>query len=134
MLDGTEKCFPVETSETVPIIHCLLLPKQRSSGTWWATVHGSASHLGLLQILSWWYSFCFFPVSVAEIRSCVLKDVDLFRVRTKKLSLGIKGSIHYGFPDGSVGKESACNTGDPGSILGSERSVGEGIGYPLQYS
>ena len=34
----------------------------------------------------------------------------------------------------SVGKESACNTGDPGSIPGSGRSTGEGIGYPLQYS
>ena len=34
----------------------------------------------------------------------------------------------------SVGKESACNAGDPGSILGSERFPGEGIGYPLQYS
>ena len=33
-----------------------------------------------------------------------------------------------------VGKESACNAGDPGSILGSERSPGKGIGYPLQYS
>ena len=39
-----------------------------------------------------------------------------------------------GFPDSSVGKESACNVGDPGSIPGSERSTGEGIGYPLQYS
>ena len=38
------------------------------------------------------------------------------------------------FPDSSVGKESACNAGDPGSIPGSGRSVGEGIGYPLQYS
>ena len=38
-----------------------------------------------------------------------------------------------GFPDGSVGKESACNAGDPGSIPGSGRSAGEGIGYPLQY-
>ena len=38
------------------------------------------------------------------------------------------------FPDSSVGKESACNAGDPGSIPGSERSAGEGIGYPLQYS
>ena len=37
-------------------------------------------------------------------------------------------------PDGSVGKESACNAGDPGSIPGSGRSAGEGIGYPLQYS
>ena len=38
------------------------------------------------------------------------------------------------FPDSSVGKESACNAGDPGSIPGSGRSAGEGIGYPLQYS
>ena len=30
-----------------------------------------------------------------------------------------------GFPDGSVGKESACNAGDPGSIPGSGRSPGE---------
>ena len=34
----------------------------------------------------------------------------------------------------SVGKESACNAGDPASIPGSGKSVGEGIGYPLQYS
>ena len=34
----------------------------------------------------------------------------------------------------SVGKESACNARDPGSIPGSERSAGEGIDYPLQYS
>ena len=42
--------------------------------------------------------------------------------------------IKTGFPDSSVGKESACNTEDPGSIPGSRRSPGEGIGYPLQYS
>ena len=39
-----------------------------------------------------------------------------------------------GFPDSSVGKKSTCNAGDPGSIPGSGRSPGEGIGYPLQYS
>ena len=39
-----------------------------------------------------------------------------------------------GFPHSSVGKESACNAGDPGSIPGSERSPGEGNGNPLQYS
>ena len=38
-----------------------------------------------------------------------------------------------GFPHSSVGKEPACNEGDPGSIPGSGRSAGEGIGYPLQY-
>ena len=39
-----------------------------------------------------------------------------------------------GFPDNSVGKESACNAGDLGSIPGLGRSPGEGIDYPLQYS
>ena len=39
-----------------------------------------------------------------------------------------------GLPDSSVGKEPACNAGDPGSIPVSGRSTGEGIGYPLQYS
>ena len=34
----------------------------------------------------------------------------------------------------SVGKESTCNVGDPGSIPESGRSAGEGIDYPLQYS
>ena len=42
--------------------------------------------------------------------------------------------MYWGFPHSSVGKESACNAGDPGSIPGSGRSGGEGIGYPLQYS
>ena len=41
---------------------------------------------------------------------------------------------YKGFPDSSVGKESACNAGDPSSIPGSGKSPGEGIGYPLQYS
>ena len=39
-----------------------------------------------------------------------------------------------GFPDSSVGKESVCNAGDPGSIPQLGRSAREGIGYPLQYS
>ena len=39
------------------------------------------------------------------------------------------------FPESSVGKESSCNAGDPGSIPRSGKSAGEGIvGYPLQYS
>ena len=39
-----------------------------------------------------------------------------------------------GFPGGSAGKESACNTGDLGLIPGLGRSPGEGKGYLLQYS
>ena len=37
-------------------------------------------------------------------------------------------------PDGSAGKESACNVGDLGSIPGLGRSLGEGNSYLLQYS
>ena len=46
----------------------------------------------------------------------------------------IKLDHYVGFSDGSVGKESVCNAGDPSSIPGSGRSTGKGIGYPLQYS
>ena len=42
--------------------------------------------------------------------------------------------IKLGFLDSSVGKESACNKGDPGKFPELGRSSGEGIGYPLQYS
>ena len=40
----------------------------------------------------------------------------------------------WGFPGGSSGKESFCNAGDPVSIPGLGRSIGEGIGYPPQDS
>ena len=39
-----------------------------------------------------------------------------------------------GFPCGSAGKESTCNAGDLGVIPGLGRFLGEGNGYPLQYS
>ena len=39
-----------------------------------------------------------------------------------------------GFPNSLVGKESTCNSGDPGSIPGLGRFAGEGMGYPLQCS
>ena len=59
-------------------------------------------------------------------------------IRTQRLispffrnSMGFQSSV--GFPDSSVGKESTCSAGDPGSIPGSGRSAGEGVGYPFQY-
>ena len=39
-----------------------------------------------------------------------------------------------GFPDGSDGRESTCNAEDTGLIPGSAKSLGEGNGYPFQYS
>ena len=43
-------------------------------------------------------------------------------------------TVEQGFPGGLADKESACNTGDPGSIPRLGRSPGEGNGNPLQYS
>ena len=40
------------------------------------------------------------------------------------VSMGFPG----GFPDGSAGKETACNEGDPGLTPGLGRSPGEGKG------
>ena len=40
---------------------------------------------------------------------------------------------HQGFPGGSAGKASACNSGELGSIPGMGRSPGEENSYPLQY-
>ena len=41
--------------------------------------------------------------------------------------------INKGFSDGSDGKESTCNAGNPGSIPGSRISPGEVNGNPLHY-
>ena len=57
-----------------------------------------------------------------------------FGKRTYSLSFSEYLLCILGFPVSSVGKESACNTGDPGSIPGLGRFFGEGIGYPLQCS
>ena len=62
------------------------------------------------------------PVHKNEVRSYLTSG-------TKINSKCIKG-----FPGGSAGKESTCNTGDLGSVPGLGRSPGEGKGYPLQYS
>ena len=42
--------------------------------------------------------------------------------------------VFLGFPDDSDCKESACNVGDLGSIPWLGRSLGGGLGNPLQYS
>ena len=55
---------------------------------------------------------------------CKNAEVELWRILFFK----------WGFSDSSVGKESACNAGDLGSIPGSGRSPGEGNGNPLLYS
>ena len=46
----------------------------------------------------------------------------------------IPGPSSVGFPEISVGKESTCDAGDPGSIPWLGRTTGEGVDYPFQYS
>ena len=50
------------------------------------------------------------------------------------LSIWIMPHSSPAFPDSLVGKESAWNAGDTGSIPVLGRCPGEGIGYPFQYS
>ena len=68
----------------------------------------------------------------------LLPSINFILYTTQKIISEYRfGDYHQqdkGFPDSSVGKESTCNAGDPSSIPGSDRSTGEGIGYPLQYS
>ena len=68
-----------------------------------------------------------------HLLSCISAVDMYFQYLDQKAAAMLKPDP-LGFPDSSVGKTSACNSGDPGSIPGLERSPGEGIGYPLQYS
>ena len=58
----------------------------------------------------------------------------IYHFNNLKFEIEPEWCFYKAFPHSSVGKESACNAGDPGLIPGSERSLGEGIGYPLLYS
>ena len=55
-----------------------------------------------------------------------IQNTEFKEFRDPSLSSGCLGFLHS-----SVGKESACSAGDPGSITVSGRSPGEGIGYPF---
>ena len=59
------------------------------------------------------------------------KKIDTGQARATNMDYrNVLLSTLMGFPDSSVGKESACDAGGPGLIPGSGRSAGEGISYP----
>ena len=66
----------------------------------------------------------------------ILKLPDLEETTKSNVIHTISHSLEFqeSFSGGSDSKESVCNAGDPGSIAGSERSLREGNGNPLQYS
>ena len=70
-------------------------------------------------------------IQVRKNSPCVTRLSVTDREITYTLFLSI---LHWGFPGGSDGKESACNEGNLGLIPELGRSPGGGHGNPLQYS
>ena len=73
-------------------------------------------------------------IAITHLRSKLLQMHLNFPFELLTVHIWILFPAFEGFPGSSVGKESACNAGDPSSIPGLGRSIGEGIGYPLQDS
>ena len=125
---------------------CLETPMGR--GAWWAAVHGVAKSRTRLIDFTFTFHFHALEKEMATHSSVLawripgtgepggLPSMGSHRVRHNWSEVQQQQQQCYlmGFPCSSAGKESACNAGDPGLILGSGRSPGEGIGYPLQCS
>ena len=73
--------------------------------------------------------------SAGKESACNAGDPGLILNQENPLEKGrLPTPIFLDFSCGSAGKETACNVGDLSSIPGLGRSLGEGKGYPLQYS
>ena len=107
----------------------------------------------MLNLLTMWINTnCrkFLELGVRDHLTCLLRNLYMSQEATVRtlhrttdwfqIGKGIQGCVlspsllNLGFPCGSVGKDSACNAGDLGSIPGLGRSPGEEKGFPLQYS
>ena len=82
---------------------------------------------------------CYSRLDTLNIKFIILSYLKVQFSSTNYIHIFVQLSLlsisrYLGFFYSLVGKESACNAGDPGLIPGSGRSPGEGMGYPLQYS
>ena len=69
------------------------------------------------------------------MKRCFSSSAEMIMWFLFSISVNVVWFFHIlGFPYSLADKESACNAGEPGSIPESERSAGEGIGYPVQCS
>ena len=84
-----------------------------------------------LSITNSWSLLKLIPSSLRSTEQLLNKTESFFKVLLLAHIFGKPYLDTLGFPGGSAGKESACRAGDPGSIPGSGRSPGEGLGYPL---
>ena len=102
----------------------------------WSEEQDSVFHLNKL-IRESWLLLLFIKHFFSELRICLSKEgvegLHSSSLFLKNIYLAVPG-LSWAFPGSSVGKESTCNTGDPGSIPRSGRSTREGSGYPLQCS
>ena len=86
-----------------------------------------------LRLHYWWERLVLCPHGIYDllvgggVTQCTNKWKEILNV------ISVMFNIKYGFPDGSDGKECACNAGDLGSMLGSGRPSGEGNGNPLWF-
>ena len=82
--------------------------------------------------MSWTWGHCSMRLDSSSPDTCIafchlrdfIPNIILLKMNFQKMDS----------PGGSNGKESACNTRNPGLILRLGRSPGEGIGNPLQHS
>ena len=93
---------------------------------WWTGINSAVC------LLRW--DLCAYPLRRAPPMKMRKQPLSLFLPTHFTIVSWGTSMFLRGFLYGSDGKESACKAGDEGSIPGSGRSPGEGIGNPLQYS
>ena len=97
-------------------------------------VLSNESTLGVKRTKYWSFSFSNSPSSdYSGLISSRIDWLDFLLVQgtLKSLLQQHNSKASMGLPGGSDSKESACNTGDSGSVPGLGRSPGEGNGNPL---
>ena len=127
--------YPWLTVDIVRVlILAMLIGMRASQMAWWLSPSASA---GDVSSISWVGN----PLQreIATHSSILAWEIPWTEEPGRLQSMGSQRVKHnlvtkQGFPHSSVGKESTCNAGDPGSISGLGRSAGEGIGYPFQCS
>ena len=109
--------------------------------------HTSLFLPGRLLGMTWSYSKCMFNYKKLKCQNvgqfCIptntIQEFQLFHSLANtwhclSFQIQLSQEVYLGFPDGSDGKESACNVGDLGSAPVLGRSLGGGRGNPPQYS
>ena len=119
------------------------LENPMGGGAWWAAVHGVTKSLTRLSNFTFTCHFHPLEKEMATHSSVLawrIRDRSLVGCRlwgltesdmTKATQQQQQQQQQQSFPSSSVGKESACNAEEPSLILGSERSAGKWIGYPI---